>query len=81
MPESFTRQLMERFSYYLARSGSQIAGIQLEDCMMIDTPVNVPGTSTEYPNWQRRLTENLESFFASEENKAFFNNLTQCRKA
>ncbi|WP_252178645.1 4-alpha-glucanotransferase [Endozoicomonas sp. 4G] len=81
MPEQFTRQLMERFSYYLARSNSQIAGIQLEDCMMIDTPVNMPGTSTEYPNWRRRLTENLESFFASEENKAFFHNLTQCRKS
>ncbi len=81
IPEQFTRQLMERFSYYLTRSGSQIAGIQLEDCMMIDTPVNIPGTSTEYPNWRRRLTENLESFFSREENKAFFHNLTQCRKA
>lgn len=80
-PEQFTRQLMERFSYYLAFSNSQITGIQLEDCMLIDTPVNVPGTSTEYPNWQRRLTENLEAFFASEENKAFFQNLTGCRKA
>ena len=81
IPEELTRQLMERFSYYLALTESQIVGIQLEDCMLIDTPVNVPGTSTEYPNWQRRLTENLEDFFASEEHQAFFHNLSRCRKA
>ncbi|MRI32333.1 4-alpha-glucanotransferase [Endozoicomonas sp. OPT23] len=78
---AYSRELMERFSYYLALSNSQIAGIQLEDCMMIDTPVNMPGTSEEYPNWRRRLTENLDEFFASEANKTFFSNLTNCRKS
>jgi 4-alpha-glucanotransferase len=27
-------------------------------------PVNVPGTSTEYPNWQRKLTHTLEEIFS-----------------
>ena len=75
----YSREIMERFSYYLALSTSQIASFQLEDCMMIETSVNLPGTSTEYPNWRRRLTENLEDFFAKEENKKFFGNLTGCR--
>ncbi len=78
---AWSRELMERFSYYLTLSASQIASIQLEDCMMIDTPVNVPGTSTEYPNWRRRLTENLEYFLSKEDNRTFFRNLTGCRKA
>ena len=50
----FSRELMEKFSYYLALSESQIAGFQLEDFMMIDSPVNVPGTCSEYPNLRRR---------------------------
>ena len=74
----YSREIMERFSYYLALSESQITGIQLEDCMMIETPVNLPGTCLEYPNWRRRLTEDLEEFFAKEENKNFFGNLTGC---
>lgn len=78
---AFSREIMERFSYYLMFSASQIAGVQLEDCMMIDTPVNMPGTSEEYPNWRRRLSENLDSFFAKEENRRFFANLSGCRNS
>ncbi|CAM3661171.1 4-alpha-glucanotransferase [Parendozoicomonas haliclonae] len=78
---AYSRELMERFSYYLVLSRSQIAALQLEDCMMIDTPVNIPGTSSEYPNWKRRLTVSLEQFFEIEENLRFFQNLNGCRKA
>ena len=77
----FSRELMERFSYYLALSASQIAAFQLEDMMMIDSPVNVPGTSSEYPNWRRRLTQSIDELLASDENRRFFGNLTGCRKS
>ncbi len=80
VPASFSRELMERFNYYLARSDVQVVNVQLEDCMLIDTPVNVPGTSDEYPNWRRRLTETVEDFFSNEENTRFFANLVECRK-
>ena len=36
---------------------------QLEDFMHMLTPVNVPGTSTEYRNWSRRLTGSMEELF------------------
>jgi 4-alpha-glucanotransferase len=29
-------------------------------------PVNVPGTSEEHANWQRKMTWDLEEVFASE---------------
>ena len=77
----FSQELMHCINYYLARSHSQIINVQLEDCMMIDTAVNVPGTSSEYPNWRRRLTESIELFFEDEGIKYFFNNINQCRKA
>ncbi len=81
VPQIFNRELMEHMSYYLARSQVQVANIQLEDCMLVDTPVNVPGTSDEYPNWRRRLTVSLENFFRDDTNVRFFANLVGCRNA
>ncbi len=78
---AFSREIMEKFSYYLALSAAQITGFQLEDFMMIDSPVNVPGTSSEYPNWRRRLRQTVDELLASEENREFFANLSGCRKA
>lgn len=78
---AFNREIMERFYYYLMLSESQIAAIQLEDCMLIESPVNVPGTSDEYPNWRRRLTDSVSEMLAKEENQRFFANLSGCRKA
>ncbi|MGO0309143.1 4-alpha-glucanotransferase [Endozoicomonas acroporae] len=78
---AFSRTIMEKFSYYLALSASQITGFQLEDVMMIDSPVNVPGTCSEYPNWRRRLPQSISAMLASKENQQFFANLSGCRKA
>ena len=80
IPGTFSRGLMEHFNYYLSRSSVQVVNVQLEDCMLIDTSVNVPGTSDEYPNWRRRLTDTVEDFFGNEENARFFANLVECRK-
>jgi 4-alpha-glucanotransferase len=45
---------------YLARSRSLLAMTQLDDLTDEADPVNVPGTSTEHPNWRRRLSVDLE---------------------
>lgn len=47
-----------------ARVKSQVYAIQLEDLLLMDEPVNVPGTFNEYPNWQRKLSMSLETMFA-----------------
>jgi 4-alpha-glucanotransferase len=49
---------------YVADSASALVGFQLEDWLDMATPVNVPGTNREYPNWRRKLTRPLESIFA-----------------
>jgi 4-alpha-glucanotransferase len=49
---------------FLARTASALALAQLDDVIQEREPVNVPGTSDEYPNWRRRLSvpvENLAS--------------------
>lgn len=48
-----------------ARSASQMVSIQLEDLLLLETPVNIPGTSAEYPNWRRRLPSDLQVLFSS----------------
>lgn len=49
-----------------AKVASQIYVLQLDDLELLDAPVNVPGTSTEHANWQRKLTVNIEDFFTDE---------------
>jgi 4-alpha-glucanotransferase len=49
---------------YLAASPSAIVMAQLDDIVVERTPVNVPGTSNEYPNWRRKLALDLDTIIA-----------------
>ena len=49
-----------------ARSASQMVSVQLEDLALLETPVNIPGTSSEYPNWRRRLPTDVSVLISSE---------------
>ncbi|HJU09450.1 MAG TPA: 4-alpha-glucanotransferase [Candidatus Binataceae bacterium] len=46
---------------FLARSGSAIAIVQLENLTGEISQTNLPATSSEHPNWRRRLSESLEN--------------------
>lgn len=46
---------------FLARCGSAIAMLQLENLTGEESQTNLPATSTEYPNWRRRLSKSLET--------------------
>lgn len=48
---------------YLADSRSALLGLQLEDWLDMATPVNIPGTNREYPNWRRKLSRTTSSIF------------------
>ena len=45
---------------------SQLFVVQLEDLELLEEPVNVPGTSYQYPNWQRKLGVPLEMLFSED---------------
>jgi 4-alpha-glucanotransferase len=49
---------------FLARTSAAIAMAQLDDITLETEPVNVPGTSDEYPNWRRRYATGLEELAA-----------------
>lgn len=48
---------------YLARSASVLVGLQPEDWLDMALPVNVPGTTDQYPNWRRKLSYDLPDMF------------------
>jgi 4-alpha-glucanotransferase len=45
---------------FTASQPAKLFAFQLEDLLLMPTPVNIPGTSTEYPNWRRKLVKNIE---------------------
>lgn len=57
--QTFTHQLQS----YVADTQSALFGTQPEDWLNMLEPVNIPGTSTEYPNWRRKLNTNINSIF------------------
>jgi hypothetical protein len=66
---------------YIADSNSALLGLQPEDWLEMASPVNIPGTSTEYPNWRRKLSVTLEQMFADEQVNKLIKDLDKRRKA
>ncbi|HEY1313880.1 MAG TPA: 4-alpha-glucanotransferase [Steroidobacteraceae bacterium] len=62
--EPFTAELAHALHLYLARSATALAALQIEDLLGMIDPVNVPGTDKEYPNWQRKVTLDIEELAA-----------------
>ncbi len=52
--------LIRKSHLFVARQSAKLLAFQLEDLLLMETPVNIPGTSTEYPNWQRKLAYNID---------------------
>ena len=47
---------------YLARTPAQLMMIQMEDILEQSEQANLPGTTTEYQNWQRKLSVPIEDW-------------------
>jgi 4-alpha-glucanotransferase len=62
--EPFTAELAAALHAYIARSTAALVSLQLEDLIGMTEPVNVPGTHAEYPNWQRKMSLEIEAIAA-----------------
>ncbi|GKX50429.1 4-alpha-glucanotransferase [Budvicia aquatica] len=62
--QPMTPELNNAIHRFIASSGSLLIGLQPEDWLAMDTPVNVPGTTDQYPNWRRKLTASLDDLFS-----------------
>jgi 4-alpha-glucanotransferase len=56
-PAHMSEALAEAIQLYLARSPAAVMVAQPEDWLLMTSPVNVPGTHDEHPNWARKLDE------------------------
>jgi 4-alpha-glucanotransferase len=65
---------------HMAGGSSALLSLQLEDWLEMDKPVNIPGTFKEYPNWQRKLTRNLQDIFNDSSLNELAANLTEARQ-
>jgi len=77
---AMTPALNRGLQRYLADSASALLGLQPEDWLDMATPVNVPGTNTEYPNWQRKLIRSLDEMFSDDWINRLIKDLDRRRK-
>jgi 4-alpha-glucanotransferase len=63
----YSAELARAIHVYLGRSRAALVTVQLEDMIGMLEPVNIPGTSTEYSNWTRRMTASAREIFARED--------------
>lgn len=75
--ETFNHQLQS----YVAATHSALFGTQPEDWLNMLEPVNIPGTSTEYPNWRRKLSKTTAGIFAEPSIQALLAEFERKRKA
>lgn len=75
-----TSELNTGMQTHMASGSSALLSLQLEDWLQMDKPVNIPGTFDEYPNWRRKLSQNVEDIFNKPEVIAIAAQLTQRRK-
>ncbi|WP_215397525.1 4-alpha-glucanotransferase [Rheinheimera oceanensis] len=66
---------------HLAATSSQLLCLQLEDALQMTQPVNIPGTSNEYPNWRRKLSEPIEQWSQNHDIRQLFTDISKQRKA
>jgi 4-alpha-glucanotransferase len=77
--EEMTEDLCFAIHKHLASCNSQMIAMQLEDMMLINKPVNIPGTSDEYPNWRRKLLLSTGELFGTKEIKKLCKELSDLR--
>jgi 4-alpha-glucanotransferase len=65
---------------YLALSRANLALLQIEDLIGMTDPVNVPGTHTEHPNWQRKVTADLTDIFTRQEVREMLSAVDRARR-
>lgn len=75
-----TQELNFGMQIHMAKGSSALLSLQIEDWLQMDMPVNIPGTSEEYPNWRRKLSVDLEDIFAKPEVNQLTHDLTKARQ-
>jgi 4-alpha-glucanotransferase len=75
----FSASLAHDIQLYLAKSAAGLVVLQIEDLVGMTDPVNVPGTSHEHANWQRKVTADVEDALGRESTRRLFADVRRAR--
>jgi 4-alpha-glucanotransferase len=76
---AFSEPLAHAVQLYLAKSAAGLVVFQFEDLIGMTDPVNVPGTSHEHANWQRKVSAEIEDAFGRESTLRLFADVRRAR--
>lgn len=65
--EFLPRRILEACLRWLRASPAELVLVNLEDLWEEEKPQNVPGTSTERPNWRRKARLSIEEILSNAE--------------
>jgi 4-alpha-glucanotransferase len=66
---------------FIGRTPARLALLPVEDALALTEQPNIPGTTDEHPNWQRRLPCDVESAFAAADVRARLAALDEQRRS
>ncbi len=75
------RYLNEALHLHLAAGSSALMSLQLEDLLEMEKPVNIPGTTDQYPNWRRKLSQTVQEIFAKDGVEQMLARISHLRKS
>lgn len=81
-PEQNTQMTMELSAAVhclLARSQAALMVVQPEDLLLMREQVNLPGTTTQYPNWQRKLSKDVDEWMTDSSIRQLFDKIKSWR--
>ena len=64
--QALTPELCEAVHAFVAAGPSRVMIVQAEDALGVVDQANMPGTTTQHPNWMRKLPEGLEAMARNE---------------
>jgi 4-alpha-glucanotransferase len=76
---TFDAALSRAIHLYLAKSAAALVVLQVEDLLAMTDPVNVPGTSHEHANWQRKVTVDVADALGGEGTLRLFTDVRRAR--
>ena len=79
-PARMTEVLAGAIQLFLARSPAALMVVQPDDWLLMNTPVNVPGTHREYPNWARKLDAPWPALLARDSVRRLAGGIAQARR-
>jgi (1->4)-alpha-D-glucan 1-alpha-D-glucosylmutase len=77
--QALTPELAEAIHAFVAGAPSRVMMVQVEDALGVADQANLPGTTTQHPNWMRKLPQTLEALAGNERVRSLAATLARLR--